>query len=159
MKKMCGLLLTLVMVFSLCGCGEEKVEQKESVTKTCTLNEENIEETFVLTATDGEDIDKVDLTMVFDNAMFGVDSLNVLDDTQKEQVKTNMLTTLGLDSDTYEGLAINIDIQDQMTVTINADINKADAEVLKKIGMDFTDADMNLENAVKDLTDGGATCK
>ncbi|MBQ9834383.1 MAG: hypothetical protein IJO33_04255 [Bacilli bacterium] len=159
MKKMCALLLTLVMTFALCGCGEEKVKQKESVTKTCTLSEENVEEIFKLSATDGEDIDKVDLTMIFDNDMFGVDSLNVLDDTQKEQLKTNVVTTLGLDSDAYEGLTINIDIQDQMTVTINADINKADAEVLKKIGMDFTDADMSIENAVKDLTDGGATCK
>ncbi|MBQ4583916.1 MAG: hypothetical protein IJA94_03410 [Bacilli bacterium] len=153
MKKMYRIILTLVMVFLLCGCGEK------SVTKTCTMNEENIEETFVLTATDGENVDKVDLIMAFDSEMFGVESFDVLDNNQKEQIKTSVFDSLGLDSYTYDGLNININIQEKLTVTINADINKADAEVLKKIGMDFTGADMNIETAEKELADVGATCK
>ena len=70
-----------------------------------------------------------------------------------------MITTLGLESDTYEGLEIIIDIEHQMTVTLAADLNKADDEILKKVGLDFTGADMSLETAVKDLTDSGAVCK
>lgn len=150
MKKALVLAITTI---ALCGCGKNEI-----TTKTCSMNENNIGMTFKLTATNDE-IDKVVLTMEMDSAYFGVESLDILDDEQKEAIKENMLSTLGLDSDTYEGIKINIEIKETMVVTIDADLTKADAEVLKKVGMDFTGADMSLENAVKDLTDNGATCK
>lgn len=167
MKKLSILLLTFALATTLTtGCGNEtkkegKTEEPKDVitSKTCTLTEEGVmDQEFILTATNDE-IDKVKLVMVYDNSMFEVDTLSTLTDDQKEQIKENMLTTLELESDTYEGLTIDIEIEHQMTVTLDADLKKADEEVLKKVGLDFTDADMSLETAVKDLTDGGAVCK
>lgn len=153
MRKLSYLLATLTMVLLVTGCGEDVIE-----TKTCTLVQEGtMEQTFKLTATNDE-INKVELTMVYDNAIFEVDTLSTLTDDQKEQVKTNMLTTLGLDSTSYEGLEIIIDIAHQMTVTLIADLEKADVEVLKKVGLDFTDTDMSLKRAISDMKNSGGTC-
>lgn len=154
MKKLFALLLTIALSATLVGCSTEDVVE----TKTCTKEAEGISQTYKLTATNGE-IDKVELVMVYDNSIFGLDTLSTLTDDQKELIKTNMLTTLGLESNTYEGFEINVDIQDQMTVTVSADIEKADPEVLKKVGLDFDGVDMDLDNAVDGMTSDGAVCK
>lgn len=150
MKKI--LTLALVMILFVCGCGKDEV-----LTNTCTLKEDGLEQTYKMTATNDE-INKVELEIVYDNETLGVDSLEGLTNDQKEQIKTNMLTTLGLEQTTYEGFEIKIDIEEKMTVTIDADLTKADAEVLKKVGLDFSNTDMSLENAVEDFKDTGATC-
>lgn len=158
MKKLSILLLTMIMTITLTGCGS--ITSKEDIinSKTCTITKNGIEQIYKYTATNDE-IDKVELTMVYDNSLFGVETLSTLTEAQKEQITTEMLNNLELESNTYEGLDINIDIQDQMKVNLKADLEKADPEILKKVGLDFTDADMSLERAVEDMTDAGATCK
>lgn len=156
MKKLSILALTIVLAFMVSGCAMtgSKVE-----TKTCTMGEVNgIDQTFVFSATNNE-VDKMELKMVFNNSLFGVDTLSTLNDTQKETIKSTMLKNLGLDSDTYEGLEIIVDIDDQMTVEVKADITKADPEVLKKIGMDLTGVDKSFDRAISDMEEAGATCK
>lgn len=156
MKKLSILALTIVLAFMVSGCAMtgSKVE-----TKTCTMGEVNgIDQTFVFSATNNE-VDKMELKMVFNNSLFGIDTLSTLNDTQKETIKSTMLKNLGLDSDTYEGLEIIVDIDDQMTVEVKADITKADPEVLKKIGMDLTGVDKSFDRAISDMEEAGATCK
>lgn len=156
MKKLSILLLTIVLSFVVTGCGNisSAVESK-----TCSLAETSgVTQTFKFTAKNDE-ITGVELKMVFNNSLFNLDTLSTLTDDQKEQIKTNMLKNLGLESDTYEGLEIAIEIKDQMTVTIKADLAKADPEVLKKIGMDFEGADMSFDRAIKDMEASGASCK
>lgn len=155
MKKVLFLLLTMVLTVTLCGCSaEDKV-----TSNTCTMTASSgVETTYEMTATNDQ-IDKIVLTMKPDNSLFGVESLNILDDAAKEQVKTSMLKTLGLDSDSYEGISIDIDINDTMIITVNVDLKVADEEILKKIGMDFSDANMSLEDAVKEMKESGATCE
>lgn len=155
MKKLLVLLLTTAFAFTLTGCGKEE----KITTKTCTLNQEGLmEQTYKLTATNDE-IDKIELTMTFDNSLFGIESFETLTDEQKEQIKSSMLSTLDLEEETYEGLEIKIDMKEKMVVTVIADLKKADEDTLEKIGLDFTDADMSLETAIKDMTDEGAVCK
>lgn len=156
MRKLSILALTIVLAFMVSGCAMtgSKVE-----TKTCTMGEVNgIDQTFVFSATNNE-VDKMELKMVFNNSLFGIDTLSTLNDTQKETIKSTMLKNLGLDSDTYEGLEIIVDIDDQMTVEVKADITKADPEVLKKIGMDLTGVDKSFDRAISDMEEAGATCK
>lgn len=153
MKKLSILVLTLVLALTLTGCGN-KVESS-----TCSMGEKDgIDQTFKFSATNGK-VDKVELNMVFNNSLFGVETLETLDDAQKEQIKTTMLKNLGLTSDTYEGLEIIVDIQDKMSVTVKADIEKADPEILKKIGMDLEGVDMGYKRAISDMEKAGATCK
>lgn len=153
MKKVLSLLVLGCLTLTLCACGEDKI-----TTATCKTTEDNMTMTFDLTATNDE-INKVKLTMIPDNSIFGVESLNILDDEQKEQVKSSMLTSLGLDSDSYEGMEIDIDIEDTMVITIDADLETADPETLKKVGMDFEGADMSLEKAIEDMPSDGFTCE
>lgn len=153
MKKLSKLLLVGILATTLTGCGEDVVE-----TKTCSKQNKDYHETYVLTATNDE-IEKVELKFVYENSMFGLDTLANLDDATKETIKTSMLKTLGLDSSSYEGFEVNIDIQDQMTVTIKADLTTADAEIMKKVGLDFANTDMSLKRAVSDLEDSGSVCE
>ena len=158
MKKISILLLTTIMAITLTGC-RNNISTTDAITsKICTIKQNGIEQTYKYTATNDE-IDKVELTMVYDNSLFGVETLSTLTESQKEQITTEMLNSLELESTTYEGLDINIDIQDQMKVNLKADLTKANPEILKKVGLDFTDADMNLERTVEDMTDAGAVCK
>lgn len=154
MKKILSLLSVVVLSLALFGCGKKD----EITTASCKTNEDNMEMTFDLTATNDE-INKVKLTMIPDNSLFGVESLDILDDEQKETVKTTMLSNLGLDGNTNEGMTIEIDINDTMIIKIDADLETADPETLKKVGMDFDGADMSLEKAIKDMKADGFTCK
>lgn len=153
MKKVLSLLILGCITLSMCACGEEKI-----TTASCKTTEDNMAMTFDLTASNDE-INKVKLTIIPDNSIFELESLNILDDEQKEQVKSSMLTSLGLDSESYEGMEIDIDIDDTMVITIDADLETADPETLKKVGMDFEGADMSLEKAIEDMTAEGFTCK
>lgn len=159
MKKISMFLLTFIIVVTLTGCKEENNNNDVITSNTCILKEEDgVQQTYKLTATNDE-IDKVELTIVYDNKIFEVDTLSTLSEEQKDQIKSDMLTNLGLENTTYEGLDINIDIQDQMTVYVKADLEKADKEILKKVGLDFTGADMSLGQAVRDMTASGASCQ
>lgn len=153
MKKISFILLSIVLVLALTGCGGDKI-----TSSTCTTTSDGVTYTYKYSATNDE-IDKIEMTLVFDNSTFGVDSLDILTDDQKEQIKVNMLSTLGLDSSNYEGFLFNIDIQDKMIVTVVADLKTADPEVLNKIGLDFSNTDMSLKNAVKDMKESGAVCE
>ena len=153
MKKISLVLLSMILVLTLTGCGIDKI-----TSSTCTTTSDGVTYTYKYSATNDE-IDKIEMVLVFDNSTFGVDSLDILTADQKEQIKTNMLNTLGLDSSNYEGFSVNIDIQDKMTVTVVADLTTADSEVLNKIGLDFSNTDMSLKNAVKDMEESGAVCE
>lgn len=155
MKKLVSLLLLGVFAFMVTGCslGEDKVE-----TATCTLKgANNMDQEFVYSATNGQ-VDKVKLKMTYDNSMLGVETLDTLTEDEKEEIKANMLEALELDKTSYEGLEITIDIQDQMTVILDADLNKADPEILKKVSLDFEGVDMSFDRTLKDMKDAGATC-
>lgn len=153
MKKYVTLLLFVVLMGSLCGCGKDKI-----TSTSCTLSQSGMEMAYTLTATNDK-IDKISLTITPDNTLFGVDSLSTLTDEQKEQVKTGMLTNLGLEKDNYEGLKIDIKIEDKMDIKVDADLKKADKEILKKIGMDFSKTNMSLKDAKEEMAETGATCK
>lgn len=155
MKKFVSLLLLVVLTFMVTGCSsvDPKIE-----TATCTLNGvNNMDQEFVYSATNDQ-VDKIKLTMTYDNSMFGVETLDTLTDDEKEKIKTNMLEALELDKTSYEGLEITIDIQDRMTVILDADLNKADPEILKKVSLDFEGADMSFDRMLKDMKEAGATC-
>lgn len=158
MKKLSVLLLSLVMVLTFAGCGNDSIKEDVVATKTCSRQNDGYEEIYKWTATNDK-IEKVELSIVYDNSMFGVETLSTLTNEQKEQIRKNMLTTLGLESNSYEGIEINIDIEDKMTVSIDADLKKADEKVLKKVGLDFSDTDLSLKTAVSAAEEDGASCK
>ena len=91
--------------------------------------------------------------------MRGVDNYSKLDDSQKADLKSNMLNNIGLDKTSYEGLDIDVAIENQMIVTIKADLKIVDRELLEIVGLNFTDENINLDNKIKEMTNIGATCK
>ena len=52
-----------------------------------------------------------------------------------------------------------MDFNKQLTVTIDADLEKADEELLKSVGLDAETIDLNYEQTIEDLKNTGATCQ
>ncbi len=158
-KRISLLLLISVFAFTLTGCGTTEEKQKDVVaTKTCTKQMDGYVNTYKWTATN-DNITNVELTIVYDNSLFGVESLSSLTDEQKEQIKNNMLTNLGLADIDHTGLDINIDIQDQMTINLKADLDIADTSVLKRVGMDYkSETNRSFTTAISASENDGYTC-
>jgi len=151
MKKVFSLLVTMILFVALTGCGKKE-------TKTCTITEDNQKQIITVSATNNT-VDEMEMTMIFESDFFGMDDLNALTNDQKEQIKTNMLKALGLEKSNYDGFSITIDITDVMTVVIDADLEVVDPDVIKKVGLDFTDTDMDFDRGIQSLIDNGAVCK
>ena len=157
MKKISILLLTIILALMVTGCSgtEDNVQ-----TATCSLvyGETNMTQEFTYTATNGE-INKVKLRMIYDNGTLGVDSFATLTEAQKVQFQASMLDNIGLDSASYEGLEITFEFNEQLSVVLDADLEKADPEILKSVGLDFDGVDLDFDRAIKDMEAAGATCK
>ena len=155
MKKFLMLSIIIILSLTLTGCGEDILE-----TKICTKDKETYIETYELSAVNDE-TNNVILTIVYNNSLFDVDTLEDLTDEQKEETKTNMLKSLDLEETTYEGFEINIDIKDQMTVNIKADLLLTDPEILKKVGLnlDSIEHERSLKELVEQFTNSGYTCE
>lgn len=158
MARLNRLLFIFLGMFLICGCENNQVKDKEmkDVIKICTFEKDGIHQTFEFISNDGKEVDRFALTMLFDNELFEVESLAVLDESQKEQVKKNMLKSLGLEQESYDGLTIEIEIEKQLKIIINADVKIADKKVLEKIGI--TGNYLNLDDVIKNMTDNNAVC-
>lgn len=77
----------------------------------------------------------------------------------KEQIKTNMLTTLGFNDKTYEGFSINVYFDDQMKVDIEVDMDTVEQEALTKVGLNFSNTNLDYDDAVQSYRTGGFTCE
>ncbi len=162
MKKMLSITLVAFLVLTISGCGKEVAEsnqesKKEDVisTKTCTMESDAYDITFKFNAVNDK-VDKVELIMAYDNKTFGVETLSDLTKDQKEAIKTSVLTTLGLDKE-QDGLEAQVEIKDTMTVTVNADLYKAEEDAAKKAGIDVK-AGTSLKRLVKELQEEDLTC-
>lgn len=152
MLKTMKISLTILLIFISTGCSKIR-------TATCEMIQSSGTKMHLEMAAKDDEINTIKMTMTFPSKMFGEDiDLSSLTEDQKTDIKNNMLKTLGLDGN-YEGVAINIAINEAMVVVIDINIAKADAEVLEKLSLDFEDDDMNLDNAIIDMEKSGATCK
>ena len=160
MKKICILFIMAVFSLNIIGCDNANNLRSDSTTfKTCTTkNELGLEQTFKYTAIN-DVINQVEVTRVYSNETLGVDSFDNLSYSQRENLKLNMLNNIGLEQTEYEGIKINIDINNQIIVTINVDLNKADKEIIDIVGLGFLIEEANLENIVSEMINNGALCK
>lgn len=163
MKKALTLLLALTLSLTLCACGNTKETEKGSTsdkvtTSTCSSKQSTMETSFDLSATNDE-IDKVKMTVIPANSSMGITSFTELDDATKDKIKQEFLKNLGLESSSYEGLEIGVEFNDNMVITIDANLKTADKDILQKLGMNFDGYDMSLKRAVKDMESSGYTCE
>lgn len=153
MKKLLMLVFSLTFVVLLTGCGNEI---KTAVCDHTDGTGNKI--TFDVSATNNE-IDKIKMIVVPSNESMNITTFKDVDDETKEAIKKSFLESYGLEKDTYDGLKITIEFDDNMTVTFDADLKVADKELLKKVGMDFEGKDMDIDRFVEDVEKEGYTCK
>lgn len=153
MKKLLMLVFSLTFVVLLTGCGNEI---KTAVCDHTDATGNKI--TFDVSATNNE-IDKIKMIVVPSNKSMNITTFKDVDDETKEAIKKSFLESYGLEKDTYDGLKITIEFDDEMTVTFDADLKVADKELLKKVGMDFEGKDMDIDRFVENIEEEGYTCK
>lgn len=156
-KKMSLLLLAVIMVGVLTGCGKTKIEDQ---TATCTKQASTHHETITLSGTNGK-VSRFDAVYKYEPSVFGADNLDNVTEEQKQEFINNMYTNLGFEKDkTYDGFNIKVEVEDKVIVTYGGDVNNTSAQTeLKKLGIDFSNADLTFENAVDSYKTSGYTCK
>ncbi len=152
MKKLLMLVFSLSFVILLTGCGD-KVK-----TTVCDYTDSSGKISFDVSATNNE-IDKIKMIVVPSNESMSITTFKDIDEETKGIIKESFLATYGLEKDTYDGLKISVEFDDNMTVTFDADLKVADKDLLKKIGMDFEGKDMDFDKFVTNIEAEGYTCK
>lgn len=156
MKKSIFLLLTVITIGVLTGCGTSEIKEQ---TATCTKQESTHYEAITLSATNDK-VSRFDATYKYEGSVFGADNLDNVTEEQKQEFINNMYTNLGFEKDKdYDGFNIKIEVEDKVIVTYGGDINNASAQIqLKKLGIDFSNTDLTFTNAVESYKLSGYTC-
>lgn len=152
MKKVLLSIMTIILSLTLCGCGKEKI-----VTKECSLIQNGMITKVNMTASNDK-INKFEMTVVLKSSTLNINSFKELNEATKEQIKENFLTTLKLTKQ-YEGIEVDVSFEENMSVIIKVDIEKADIKKLKELGFDITSTNMSLEKTVKDAQKDGYVCQ
>ncbi|MBE6155874.1 MAG: hypothetical protein E7164_03865 [Firmicutes bacterium] len=155
MKNVSKVILVFLLGMLLTGCKKSSV-----ITTKCEkiFEDTKIKQTFTLESVN-EDVKKMHVDYLFDNGMFAVDSLAVLDEETKESIRKGGLTMLKLNEESYQGLSINVSIEDKMNIEVAVDLKKVEPETLKNLNLNL-DINNQKISTIKDyLTENGYTCK
>ncbi len=145
MKKV----LVLLFLLLLTGCGQK--------INTCDVKTKELEQKWKFVSKN-EKVKEIELEIIYDNSIFeNIDSFESLNNDQKAVLKKQILSKLGFEKSSYEGLDINVSVNKEISVLVKVNYDKANKELLKKIGMDLDDP--NINNIIKEMKTNGATCK
>ena len=145
MKK---IVFLLILIIFFTGCGKE-------VTKTCQIKSDSYEQIWEFKAKRNK-VNAINLDINYDNSLFNIESLDSLNNTEKLLLKREILKKLDLLDESYPGLNIDVLIKDKLSVKIIVDLNKANSDNLKKIGITFQNYE--IDNIIKDMEKSGAKC-
>lgn len=139
----------------LAGCGSSSKEVKKE-TKTCSMDYAGMTMDFKMDAED--DVMKtVNLTMLMPSSLLGGDA-SVLSEDDMKTMADAMLTKLGAAEG--EGITVKAKAAEKdLKVDVVIDLTKADASVLKNIGITGNTKNVKLSETVESAEKGGMTCK
>lgn len=161
MKKITIIFFAAIIIIAMSGCSKNGyLTISTSQEATCTLinQESKLKQDFTYKADDGK-VYAITLKTTYDNSTLGIENFKSLTKEQQDIYKSSMLNTLGLTSAENEGLNIYFEFNDQLSVIIDADLNKADEKLLETIGFDFEDSDLIFDTVISDMKKLGANCK
>ena len=157
MKKNFGLLFFVIMLFTITACSDKKIEDKIA---TCSIKTDTHYENVILNGTNGK-VTRFEATYEYINEAIGIENMENVSSEQKQLLVDNMYTNLGFEKEkVYDGFDIDITVTDKLIVKFSGDINnKSATESFKKLGLDFSNTDLNFKNAIKSYEDSGYNCK
>lgn len=137
----------------LAGCGSSE-PKKES--KTCSMEVSGMKADIKMNAED-DVVKSLEMSYLIPSSMLGGDASTL----SKDDINTMgeaVITQLGVNEG--EGITANFESQDKdLKATINIDLTKTDATVLKKINLTGNTKNIKLSETVKDAEGQGLTCK
>ena len=139
----------------LAGCGSSSKEVKKE-TKTCSMDYAGMTMDFKMDAED--DVMKtINLTMLMPSSLLGGDA-SVLSEDDMKTMADAMLTKLGAAEG--EGITVKAKAAEKdLKVDVAIDLTKADASVLKNMGITGNTKNVKLSETVESAEKGGMTCK
>lgn len=160
LKKVILLLLAVIMVGVITGCGKADEIKIKDQTAICTKQESTHHETITLNGTSGK-VSRFDAVYKYEPSVFDTDNFDYVTEEQKQEFINNMYSNLGFEKDkVYDGFNIKVEVEDKVIVTYGGDINNTSAQTeLKKLGIDFSNTDLTFENAVDSYQIAGYTCE
>lgn len=152
MKKFLAFACAAVL---LAGCGSSSEPKKE--TKTCTMEESGIKMAIKMDAED-DIIKKMEMSYVLPGSMLGGDASKLKEDDLKTMGDA-VISQLGIKEGEGISAAFKAEGKD-LKATINIDLTKADASILKKqFKMEGNTKNIKLSETVESGKDSGAVCK
>ncbi len=139
-------LILIILLLTACG---------EKIT-TCNIKTSEFEQTWKYTSKK-DTVNLIELDITYDNSLFGVSYLNSLNPTEKAVLKKEILSKLGFEKNNYDGLMIDVIIDEKISIKVKTDLSKANSNLLKKIGINKEDK--NINTLVNNMTSGGGICK
>lgn len=151
MKKFLAFACAAVL---LAGCGSSEPKKE---TKTCTMEEAGMKMSIKMDAED-DIIKKMEMSYVLPGDMFNVDASQL----KEEDLKTMgdaVISQLGIKEGEGISAVFKADGKD-LKATINVDLSKADASILKnQFKMEGNTKNIKLSETVKSGEADGAVCK
>lgn len=151
MKKFLAFACAAVL---LAGCGSSEPKKE---TKTCTMEEAGMKMSIKMDAED-DIIKKMEMSYVLPGDMFNVDASQL----KEEDLKTMgdaVISQLGIKEGEGISAVFKADGKD-LKATINVDLSKADASILKnQFKMEGNTKNIKLSETVKSGEEDGAVCK
>ena len=141
--------LVLTILLLLTGCGTK--------INTCNIKTPEIEQNWKYTSKK-DNLQELELDIIYDNSIFSnIDTFDSLTQKEKEVLEKEILKKLGFNETKYKGFTIDVVIEKQIKVKVKANYQESDKELLKKIGIDIKNSNVN--NIIKDMKANGANCK
>ena len=145
MKKI--LLIVFALVF-LTGCNNKIT--------TCNIKSDKFEQNWKY-KTKNDIVTAVDLDISYDNSLFNITNLSALTTNEKKVLEKTILSNLGFEKNSYDGLEIKIIIIDKINVEIKIDLEKVDKKLLEKIGINLYDG-IDINTVIKNMEKSNAKC-
>lgn len=164
MKKIILITTSIILILFLSGCSKnlesvKKVEEPKEEKITCIIYEDNsnLKQQYSFEAKNNI-INHIILSITY-NQVNGIENFSTFTEDQKLNFESIMLNAMGLEKTKNPGLEVKMDFNEQLTVTIDADLEIANEELLKSVGLDAETIDLDYKNTIEDLKNSGATCQ
>lgn len=151
MKKFLAFACAAVL---LAGCGSSETKKE---TKTCSMSESGIGIDIKMEAED-DIVKTMEVTMLMPESLTKVDASKLSDDDLKKAGEQG-LANLGV-KEGEEGVKVSFKAKDKdMQLSVIFDLDKASADVLKKLNLTESTKDVKLSDIVKGAEQSNFTCK
>lgn len=160
MKNNLIFLILIIIPLVLCSCKKENVI---ITSNTCSIAETTGSKLYFTMKANNDIITSISMNYLITPKALGItnegiNSLEEIDNITLENIKKDFIKELGLENNNQKGIEVNVEFNENMILTIDANLKKSDISILNKIGFNIDSNNMSLSKSVSDFTKKGYSC-